>query len=63
MVGSQGVICANDTILVARWLFDDGVVLRPEWQLPMAGLSSAHHTREMTQLLLHNGEWSGSCSA
>jgi len=54
MLGSRQVICANDTMLVARWLFDDGVVLRPEWQLPMAGLSSAHRTREITQFSSHN---------
>jgi len=63
MLGLRRVICANDTILVARWLFDDGAVLHPEWQLPMAGLSSAHRTRKMTQLSSHNGRWSGSCLA
>jgi len=63
MVGSRRVICANDTIIVVRWLFDDGVVLCPEWQLPMAGLSSVHRTREMTYLSSHNGGWRGACPA
>ena len=57
------MICNNDTILVAEWMIDEGVVLDPEWQLPMAWLSSAHCTREITQFSLYNGGLSGSCLA
>jgi len=42
MVGSRRVIYNNDTIPVAEWMIDDGVVLDPEWQLPMAWLPSVH---------------------